>query len=82
MNLRKLTRNPGWSRLFRVFVWLWYGLYVLLILLSQLMGVNWGKTDWPHLLIILILYVLTPWVILSVMRLVRFVLEGFFPKEG
>ena len=24
MNIRKLTRNPGWSRLFRVFTLLWY----------------------------------------------------------
>ena len=30
MNIRKLTRNPGWKRLFRVFAGIWYAVIVFL----------------------------------------------------
>ena len=80
MDLRKAIRNPGWSRAFKVFLWLWYGVYIFV------MGGAFIMNDWQlkvneTFLPVLVIWVVSPWVLLFFMRLIRYGIEGFMPER-
>ena len=66
MDLRKVTRNPGWWRLFIVLTGLWYG--------GWLVG---GVVMFMFTAVI----VLFPWLVFFNLRLMRYVIEGFIPER-
>ena len=80
MDVRKVIRNPGWWRLFIVLTGLWYGYYIFI------MGTVFIMNDWQwkvneNFLPMLVIWVVSPWVLLFFMRLIRYALEGFIPER-
>lgn len=81
MGIRKFTRHRGWSRLFKVFIGLWYGVYILLIgTVFVLNEWQWKVEDDFYL--IAVIWALIPWILLLLTRLLRYVIEGFATEES
>ena len=80
MSTQPFTQHRGWTRLFRVFLWLCYGVYILIV------GAGFVLNDWQwkvddDFYLIALMWAVIPWILLFFMRLLRYVIEGF-SSEG
>ena len=80
MSIHSFTRHRGWTRLFRVFLGLWYGIYILVIVISfALDGMHDLGRDFY---LLAAFWAVTPWVLVFFVRLLRYVIEGFSSESG
>lgn len=81
MNIRRLTRNPGWKRLFYVllgFSVIWSAWYFI----TCPGDFACARQDIPTIIFYGVSILVWPFIIKVFSNLVRYIIEGFFLEEG